>query len=450
MKTKSKIKTNSRKSPIIRHLPLLLTLLMAVAMAALCMGPLRALLSWHEQQHLFRWTPAFVRELWAEPGGGRELAVSFVTQFFYVGWLGALVVALLAVALQVLVWRVMRLCRLRSLWFYPLSLVPSCLLFAYVLIPKTFREDASFREAVSYDYLVRTHQWDAILKKSRQREPLTTNAIWCANYALAMHGQLCDSLFHYPQSGPDGLLYDARRVELLSLYSMSDIFFQIGMVNDAERMAFDAKQLLLHRNASGRLYRRLAECNIVNGDSAVAAKYLHMLSSTLFYKKWAERNRALIISPEKADTDPFYAERRRMRVRGDSLITPSLPHKLQALLSDCPDNRLASDYLLAYQLLRMDFQGVLDAELRAQRQKPRLAPWAVQECIIGNWVLTHPNDSFPVSLRQDVFQQTMQMMQLTQQTGDMLSAPLLADPYVHTYWHYFAVSQRKLKIRSPQ
>ncbi|MBO4606379.1 MAG: hypothetical protein J5682_00590 [Prevotella sp.] len=432
---------------VFRYVTHALTLLMAVVMVVLCMGELRPLLSWHEQQHLFRWTSVYLHEQWSTWGGWWEWVVSFFTQFFYVGWLGAVVVAFLAVVLQLLVWWLMRLCHLRNRWFYPLSFIPSVLLFTFVLIPKSYREDATFREAVDYDYLVRTHQWDAILRKTRQRVPLSDNAIWCTNYALAMRGELCDSLFRYPQSSPDGLLYDARRVELLSLFSLSDIFFQIGFINDAERMAFDAKQLLPDSHKSGRLYRRLAECNLVNGDTATASKYIQILSSALFYRSWAQRYRPCLTSRQLLDADPYYGERRRFRVRTDSLITPSLPHKLQSLLIDCPTNHLASEYLLAYQLLRLDFQGVLDAELREQQRQQRVAPWAVQECIIGNWVLTHPNDSFPISLRPDALQQTLQYMQLMQQTDDMLGGPLQSEPYVYSYWHYFAVSQQKFKTQ---
>jgi len=414
---------------ILKHIKLLLSILLAAGIFFACLGPLRPLLNWHEQQHLFRWTSSYFSEQWASPGGCKELFASFVTQFFYIGWLGALLVALLSVLLQLLVWQLMKWCRLGKNILYPLSFIPSLWLFYQIFIPTAYNEDPAFKESVTYDYLVRHHQWDKIVRHSLSTPPTTLHGKWCTNYALAMRGQLNDQLFQFPQSGPDGLLQDGRHVESLPLFALSDIFLQLGCVNDAERMAFDAIQLMPDHHKSGRLYQRLAECNLINGDTVIAQKYMRILNSTLFYSgqiETAEQSRAY-------------------RVAADSLLTPLIPHKLQSLISEHPDNRLAQDYLLAYQLLRLDFNGVLDAELAVQKQAPRVAPRAVQECIIGNWVLTHPNDSFPIPLSPDIFDQTMKYMQVVNRTGNMLDPSLSSDAHLHSYWHYYAESKQKIK-----
>ena len=422
-----------------KHWKAVLAALMALTVYATCAGPLRALLNWHEQQHLFRWTGAYFQEMSTTSGGWTELAVSLDTQCFYKGWLGALVIALLSVILLSVLTGIMRLCRLRHSIFYIVAIAMTLWMTAWVLIPKEYIDDDVFRETLEYDYLVRNRKWDKIINTTRREPPKSLNGVWCTNYALARKGILCDSLFYFPQQSPEGLLLDAQRVEQLSLFSMGDIFFQLGLVNDAERMAFDARQLLNRK--SGRLYQRLALCNIINGDSAIANKYLGILKTSLFYGSWA---REMAGKAMQDIDDPLVKQLRQWRVKGDSTLSPQIPHKLGMLVSENPDNWLARDYLMAYQLLRLDFNSVLDLERQTQHRQQRVPPLAVQECIIGNWVLTHPNDSFPVPITQGALDLTMRYIQKLNATGNALDPSFNAPPYVNTYWHYHATSQEKI------
>ena len=97
----------------------MLSVLLGVGIFLVCLFPLRALMNYHEEHHLFRWTGYYLREQLSSWDGTVEYAVSFLIQFFYIGWLGALIVALLTVGLQRLFWWLMKTIRLRSDWFYP-------------------------------------------------------------------------------------------------------------------------------------------------------------------------------------------------------------------------------------------------------------------------------------------------------------------------------------------
>ena len=55
---------------------------------------------------------------------------------------------------------------------------------------------------------------------------------------------------------------------------------------------------------SGRAYMRLAETNLINGQYAVAAKYLRALQHTLFYKKWATNAMSYLNNDEKIEKHP--------------------------------------------------------------------------------------------------------------------------------------------------
>ena len=57
-------------------------------------------LSYHEQYQLFLWTSDYLAASLREPGGAAAWLGECITQFYYVGWLGALLLALLFVAFQ--------------------------------------------------------------------------------------------------------------------------------------------------------------------------------------------------------------------------------------------------------------------------------------------------------------------------------------------------------------
>ena len=417
----------------------------AIAVYFLCMLPYRALMNYHEQSHLFRWNAYYIKEQFTCIEGIEEYIVSWITQFFYVGWLGAAVMALLALAIQQLTWGIFRLIRINKAILYPLSFIPSALLFYYIFIPQEYKDDSQFREAVEYDYLVRAHKWNKILGKSYNHPPETMNGIWCTNYALAMKGTLLDDMFFYKQDGPDGLLMDALRMQPLALYSLSDISFEIGMINNAERFAFDVKQRLPNNHKSGRIYKRLAEANLVNGNYKVAGRYMRILQSTLFYRGWANHYLGILGDEQAIDNDARYGTLRARRQKDNDQLVHARDQILAELVRENPDNKLAADYLLAYSMLRLDLEHVTQHTLMLKDKIYQRVPKAVQESIAGYYLLSHPNDSLPIAINKDLFETTVKYLSTISKSGNMLDPSLEVEPYNHSYWHYHTQATVKLK-----
>ena len=407
------------------------TLLLAAIVFVLCMFPYRALMNYHEQTHLFRWNSYYFHEQCGSLEGIWEYVVSFFTQFFYIGWLGAVVMVLIAVGIQLLVWQILKLCRLRWIWCYPLSLIPSLLAFYFVFIPSDYKTDDQFREIVTYDYLVRAQKWKSILAYSYKHEPQTLCGIWCTNYALAKRGSLLNDMFLYKQDSPDGLLMDATRMNPLTLYSLSDISLDLGMINSAERFAFDAKQRLPHGHKSGRLYKRLAETNRINGNPKVARKYEQILQSTLFYHQ---------------SHDEDYESYRALRQKDNDELAQAKDQILKELATENPNNKLAGDYLLAYEMLRLDLEHLTEYTLMLQqRDHWDYTPKAIQEAVAGFWILKHPNDSLPFAMNKDIFNNTVTILKEIQSAGNMTPTSLNEPPYNQSYWHYHTQALVKLK-----
>jgi hypothetical protein len=86
-------------------------------------------LSYQEQNQLFLWTWDYLAERLSVAGGLADWLGECLTQFFYIPWLGAALMALLMTGIQLLT---ARLCKFRSGAWYPLSFAPSLLLLCHL------------------------------------------------------------------------------------------------------------------------------------------------------------------------------------------------------------------------------------------------------------------------------------------------------------------------------
>ena len=80
-----------------------------------------------------------------------------------------------------------------------------------------------------------------------------------------------------------------------------------------------------------------------------------------------------------------------------------------------------------------------------KRDNWEYTPKAIQEAVIGYWILKHPNDSLPFSVNKDIFNNTASILHEVQTSGDMTPASLEVPPYNHSYWHYHTQALVKLK-----
>ena len=139
--------------------------------------------------------------------------------------------------------------------------------------------DRATYELIDYDYLVRTHQWQRIIDKAKRHQASSPMGVSCVNLALAMQNQLCDRLFEFYQNGAEGLFPTFTR-DMTSPLPTAELFYWLGMINDAERYTFEAQEAIPNYRKSGRLTRRIAQCEIINGNYAVASKYLRQLENS--------------------------------------------------------------------------------------------------------------------------------------------------------------------------
>ena len=190
--------------------------------------------------------------------------------------------------------------------------------FLLVAIPVGF--DAKKYELMEYDYLVRIKDWNGIIAKAEQQTPDKPMSVSATNLALAMTNQLGERAFEFYQRGSQGLLPPFER-NYATTQLTGEIYFHLGLVNTAQRLAFEAMEAISNYNKSGRALKRLVETNVINGQYKVADKYLKMLEKTIFYRRWAERMRAMLGNEKAINAHPLYGTLRQYRLQEDFLFS---------------------------------------------------------------------------------------------------------------------------------
>lgn len=221
---------------------------------------------------------------------------------------------------------------------------------------------------LEYDAMVRAQQWEKILEKARADGAGSPMSVCCTDLALAAVGQLPAQLFAYPQNSPEGFFMGLPE-DYLSIITVADIFYRIGMPSEALRYYYDAQESIPNYNKSSQLTARMAEIEIVNGQYDVARKYLNALARTTFYRRWAAERLALIAQGDKAvEAHPEYGTLRRYRLKEDYMFQPNLLFaNLEALCRQCPDNQMAAQYLQATMMLSQQKQLMNNPQRRRMR-----------------------------------------------------------------------------------
>ena len=118
-----------------KHIHLLYTLLFGLAVFLFFGLAYPHHLHYQEQYQLFLFDSTYVWEIVKLPGGVSDLLGRFCTQFFLYAWVGAVIIALLLSAIQLLTLRLVngQWSMANGQWSYGLSFVPSFLLWLFLL-----------------------------------------------------------------------------------------------------------------------------------------------------------------------------------------------------------------------------------------------------------------------------------------------------------------------------
>ena len=276
----------------------------------------------------------------------------------YAAWLSAVILPLLV-----------RFCQNHFSFLVPCSsllisrssfLVPlSSFIVVFAIMGTLVWKNANFKaeKVMQYDFMARHQQWNRILTVINTEKPNNQIGVTVQNLALAMHGVLLEQISNYNQNGIAGLLPDVQS-DATSPLPTAEAFYQLGMINIAQRTVFEAQEAILDFQKSGRCYKRLAQTNLINGHYEVARKYLQALRKTLFYRDWANETLPLLGDEQAIAKHPEYGRLRQFACDKNYYFSDHVTSEmLHDLYLHNTDNGIAYQYLVAYYMLTDDREG---------------------------------------------------------------------------------------------
>jgi hypothetical protein len=303
-----------------------------------------------------------------------------------------------------------------------------------LLVPSGF--DVKKYELIEYDYLVRVKDWDGVIAKAERQTPDLPMSVSATNLALAMTNQLGERAFDFYQRGSEGLLPKFER-NFATTQLTGEIYFHLGLVNTAQRFAFEAMEAIPNYNKSARVVKRLVETNLINGQYKVAEKYLKMLEKTIFYRPFAQRVMAMLGDEKAINAHPLYGTLRQYQLKEDFLFSDRELDKICGqLFMHNHQNQMAAQYLLMAPLLDRDIPRFMQYVQYVQSQI-QYNPRSCQEAIA--FAFMQQRQQPPQGLLSPMMLQRMNEFTRIYSSGGRDAASLAQ--FRNTVWYYLTVGK---------
>ena len=199
-------------------------------------------------------------------------------------------------------------------------------------------------------YYGRRQMWPQVLGAAKSRYSEYGIVTYHVNRALAHLDLLPERMFSYPQRlGVSGLFFPMQFQYLIPL-QISDLFYEMGHVNEAQHWAHEA---VSQRGETPWNLRRLVQTHLLKNEKEAAAEYISLLKKTPLHGKWAERMERLAGSDSLLSQDPELRGLRALMPDRDFVVNSEEPYlDLDAMLSEKKQNRMAFEYAMASYLLK--------------------------------------------------------------------------------------------------
>ena len=336
----------------------------------------------------------------------------------------------------------------------PISMVGQSILIlitGYLVLRYSFDENE--QRQIRIDYLTYQGRWSEVIEQAQSIKGYERLTNFNINRALYHTGQLLDNLFAIRQVlGTDGLFINKVIASQIALPA-SELYLELGHIKAAEALAFEAQTKFRY---DPRILKQLCLTSLINEKYAAAQKFTALLSASLIHRSWAKHYQAYIDDPYLCLTDDFMQFKRAQQPQTDFFINDEHPdYDLVQLLKEDPDNRMAFEYLIAYNLLECKLKNVYKHLDKYKNFNYPHTPRHIQETLI----LLELRDPKGIDLRQyNISSETIERFSkfntiLMENISDRKQAQsLLASEFGNTLWYYVRyvtplVTNLELKVR---
>jgi hypothetical protein len=290
------------------------------------------------------------------------------------------------------------------------------------------------RSKAEIEYLAYHGDWQKVIQLCEANPNYNRMVNYQYNRALLHSGLMLDKLFCFEQLlGVQGLFVDKPFTSEVALPN-SDLYFDLGNIDDAQRFAFESQTLM--PNSPRVLKRLILDCIIFKNTDA-ANTYINILSKNPMEKSWVEKYKAYVSDLSLSDSDPEIAAKRMDMIKTEGIVIT--PHeKLVSLLQKNPKNKQAFEYLIAFDLMEHDLTSFIEDMNFINEQHYQKLPTVIEEALVL-FRSQRPNLEFlfRFNISKETTQRFREFAKLTSANrGDREKAKLATANYKNTYWYY--------------
>lgn len=159
-------------------------------------------------------------------------------------------------------------------------------------------KDENFHHEVKMQHLIDATDWEGVLQEAALQDAEPTRAIvMMRNLALSRIGRQGELMYQYPNGAQ---FYDGPSEMTTLLVVGPTIYYQYGLLNACSRLC---TEMGVEFEWRAEHLQYLTRCALLNGEQAVARKYINILKHTLFFDEWAARAERLLDHPQQIAGD---------------------------------------------------------------------------------------------------------------------------------------------------
>ena len=426
---------------------------------------------YQEQNQIFLWSWDYLSTYFDKPGYLSRLTGDFLTQFYYYLYAGSTILTLCIALIGLLLYKALRNFRVSKVvalilglivmafvaachfsisyrlsstisiigWVFivwlislmrgwkmrlmllALALLPAYLLFGLPQVRRIQAPDLILEKNFALENEYHFGNYDKVISLVKESDGWNDQMLFFYNLVMARRGELPDHLMDFTPNYLGTFEQIGPNTPMITIRNMNELYWALGDMTFTERAAM-MTNVFAPDNRNVRMMQRLAECNLVSGDSLAAEKYLRILDKTFVYRNWAQNVRV--------HGKSIYREKMQMTNLRDTITISDNAHFLMMQLLDAnPDNTVALDYILCSTLLLKDIENFKRDYDRycMDTDKPRLKTLYQEAlCIWLAGTNASQEDWQRYIHRQDVMQR---FIEYNNQRGN--------PRFKGTYWYYF-------------
>lgn len=310
------------------------------------------------------------------------------------------------------------------------------LVFAGTLLA-FLRYDVKSKNLLTIEHAARHGQWRKVLDTMNQVKSYPLAVIYQANRALYHLGRLPYEMFSIPQSWNRGGLLMPQNFALSAPMQNSDIFFELGHINEAQHWAHEALTL---KGPTPTILSRLALINLAKGEVEAARKYALILKKCLILNDQADFYLSLANNFKLLDENKLILSiRASMNEIDYPFYGDPTPQQLAILLDNNKHNQMAFEYLVAFYLLNGQVEESINVLSHLEEYRYPDIPRIYEEAIV---FYRNAMDKTFVLKGREVSVQTMKRFKdfsqilLSYQRDKGAAQRELYQKYGNTLWYY--------------